>query len=132
MNLGVIVPENTAIHLWGLPRNGRAAQMLIHTRLGAAQVVAAQAPIALRPEPCCCPRRHRSPRETGRSVTTSLNTVFLAGKIALVGRVGIANTTLVAVLERAAEISCAARLPGPGTSGRSSSPSQRPLACSAG
>ena len=38
--------------------------------------------------------------------TTSLNTVFLAlaGIALVVGAVGIANTTLVAVLERAAEI----------------------------
>src|SRR5262249_16736268 len=49
MNLGVIVPESAALKLWGRPHAGSAAQMLIHTRLGAAQVVAAQAPIALRP-----------------------------------------------------------------------------------
>lgn len=108
MNLGVIVPESTAIHLWGLPRNGRAAQMLIHARLGAAQVVAAQAPIALRPDnpKLLSAAAPVSPAKLRRSVTTSLNTVFLAlaGIALVVGAVGIANTTLVAVLERAAEI----------------------------
>jgi putative ABC transport system permease protein len=108
MNIGVIVPESTALKLWGAPRNGVAAQMLIHTRLGAAQVVAAQVPIALRPDN---PRLLSaaapvSPARLRRSVTTSLNTVFLAlaGIALIVGAVGIANTTLVAVLERAGEI----------------------------
>ena len=108
MNLGVIVPESAAIHLWGLPSNGRAAQMLIHTRLGAAQVVAAQAPIALRPDnpKLLAAAAPVSPAQLRRSVTTSLNTVFLAlaGIALVVGAIGIANTTLVAVLERAAEI----------------------------
>ncbi len=108
MNIGVIVPESTALRLWGPPRFGSAAQMLIHTRLGAAQVVAAQVPIALRPDN---PRLLSaaapvSPARLRRSVTTSLNTVFLAlaGIALFVGAVGIANTTLVAVLERAGEI----------------------------
>jgi putative ABC transport system permease protein len=108
MNLGVIVPESTAVHLWGLPRGGLAAQMLIHTKLGAAQVVAAQAPIALRPDnpKLLSAAAPVSPAKLRRSVTTSLNTVFLAlaGIALVVGAVGIANTTLVAVLERAAEI----------------------------
>jgi putative ABC transport system permease protein len=108
MNLGVIVPESTAVRVFGLPHGGVAAQMLIHTKLGAAQVVAAQAPIALRPDN---PRLLSaaapvSPAQLRHSVTTSLNTVFLAlaGIALIVGAVGIANTTLVAVLERAAEI----------------------------
>ena len=47
-----------------------------------------------------------SPAQLRHSVTTSLNTVFLAlaGISLVVGAIGIANTTLVAVLERAAEI----------------------------
>ena len=108
MNLGVIIPESTAVHLWGLPHNGVAAQMLIHTKLGAAQVVAAQAPIALRPDnpKLLAAAAPVSPAQLRRSVTTSLNTVFLAlaGIALVVGAIGIANTTLVAVLERAAEI----------------------------
>jgi putative ABC transport system permease protein len=69
LNLGVTVPESAALALWGPPTTSNPAQLLIHTRLGAAQVVARQVAVAL-----------------------------------LVGAVGIANTTLVAVLERSAEI----------------------------
>jgi putative ABC transport system permease protein len=108
LNIGVIVPESTALRLWGPPRNGIAAQMLIHTRLGAAQVVAAQAPIALRPDnpKLLSAAAPVSPAQLRHSVTTSLNTVFLAlaGIALIVGAIGIANTTLVAVLERAGEI----------------------------
>jgi len=108
MNLGVIVPESAALKLWGRPHAGSAAQMLIHTRLGAAQVVAAQAPIALRPDnpKLLSAAAPASPAQLRHSVTTSLNTVFLAlaGIALVVGAIGIANTTLVAVLERAAEI----------------------------
>ena len=108
MNLGVIVPESAALKLWGRPHAGSPAQMLIHTRLGAAQVVAAQAPIALRPDnpKLLSAAAPVSPAQLRHSVTTSLNTVFLAlaGIALVVGAIGIANTTLVAVLERAAEI----------------------------
>jgi putative ABC transport system permease protein len=108
MNLGVIVPESTALRLWGSPHSGTAAQMLIHTKLGAAQVVAAQAPIALRPDnpKLLSAAAPVSPAQLRHSVTASLNTVFLAlaGIALVVGAIGIANTTLVAVLERAAEI----------------------------
>ncbi len=108
MNLGVIVPESTAVNLFGKPHGGVAAQMIIHTRLGAAQVVAGQAPIALRPDnpKLLSAAAPANPARLRHSVTTSLNTVFLAlaGIALIVGAVGIANTTLVAVLERAAEI----------------------------
>ena len=108
MNLGVIVPESAALKLWGRPHAGSPAQMLIHTKLGAAQVVAAQAPIALRPDnpKLLSAAAPVSPAQLRHSVTTSLNTVFLAlaGIALVVGAIGIANTTLVAVLERAAEI----------------------------
>jgi putative ABC transport system permease protein len=104
----VVVPESTAVKMFGLPHNGIAAQMLIQTKLGAAQVVAAQAPIALRPDnpKLLSAAAPASPAQLRHSVTNSLNTVFLAlaGIALIVGAVGIANTTLVAVLERAAEI----------------------------
>ena len=108
MNLGVVVPESAALKLWGRPHAGSPAQMLIHTRLGAAQVVAAQAPVALRPDnpKLLSAAAPVSPAQLRHSVTTSLNTLFLAlaGIALVVGAIGIANTTLVAVLERAAEI----------------------------
>jgi putative ABC transport system permease protein len=108
LNLGVTVPESTALNLWGKPKPSGVAQMLIHTRLGAAQVVAKQVPIALQPgDPkllsASAPASATSLRH---SVTASLNSVFLAlaGIALFIGAVGIANTTLVAVLERSGEI----------------------------
>jgi putative ABC transport system permease protein len=108
LDFGVAVPEGTALRLWGPPPPGDAAQMLLSTRLGAAGVVARQAPIALRPDNplLLTATAPASPASFQRSVTTSLNTllVALAGIALVVGAVGIANTTLVAVLERAGEI----------------------------
>lgn len=46
--MSVIVPRSTAQELWGPPKDG--ADMLISTRLGAAQQVAREAPFALRPD----------------------------------------------------------------------------------
>jgi putative ABC transport system permease protein len=108
LNLGVTVPESTALRLWGKPASSNAAQMLVHTRLGAAQVVAGQVPIALQPgDPVLLSASApASPTGLRHSVTASLNSVFLAlaGIALFIGAVGIANTTLVAVLERSGEI----------------------------
>jgi putative ABC transport system permease protein len=108
LNLGVIVPASTALRLWGKPGAGRTAFMLIHTRLGAAQVVAGQVPIALRPDnpKLLAAAAPPSPTQLRHAVTTNLNTLFLAlaGIALVVGAIGIANTTLVAVLERTGEI----------------------------
>jgi putative ABC transport system permease protein len=107
LNVGVTVPESAALRLWGAPQAG-AAQMLIHTRLGAARVVAQQSPVAIRPDDPKLLRGAAAPSAAGlqHSVSTSLNSLFLtlAGIALVVGAVGIANTTLVAVLERAGEI----------------------------
>jgi len=108
LNLGVTVPESAALHLWGRPPSYSAAQMLIHTKLGAAQVVAEQAAVALRPDnpKLLTATAPTNQAQLKKSVTTSLNAVFvaLAGVALIIGAVGIANTTLVAVLERAGEI----------------------------
>jgi putative ABC transport system permease protein len=108
LNFGVSVPASTALRIWGPPQPGAAAQMIIHTRLGAAQVVARQVPVALRPDhpQLLTATAPASPAQLQHSVTTSLNTLFLAlAAIAvIVGMIGIANTTLVAVLERVGEI----------------------------
>jgi putative ABC transport system permease protein len=108
LNLGVSVPETTALRLWGPPPAYQAAQMIIHTRLGAAQVVARQIPVALRPDDpkLLTATAPASPAQLQHSVTASLNTLFLAlaGIAVIVGMIGIANTTLVAVLERVGEI----------------------------
>ncbi|MFJ4779860.1 ABC transporter permease [Streptomyces sp. NPDC088762] len=105
--LSVLVPRATAEELWGPPPPG-AASMLIATELGAARQIADLAPLALRPDhpeylkavPPPDPRTLRS------GVTSDLSALFLllAGICLVIGAVGIANTTLVAVLERTAEI----------------------------
>lgn len=106
--LSVIVPETTASNLWGAPAVGDGAKMLIETRLGAAPVVASQAALAARPD---TPDRLAvsappDPHDLRDAVATELNTLFVAlAFVALViGAVGIANTMLVAVLERIHEI----------------------------
>jgi putative ABC transport system permease protein len=108
--LSVIVPDTTAVELWGDPGSGNGAtvQALIETRLGAAQLVARQAPPALRPDQ---PERFRviappDPKQLKRQVDTDLDALFLALALIclVIGAVGIANTTLIAVLERTAEI----------------------------
>lgn len=104
--LGVIVPQRTAETLWGLPKT--PAKMLIETDLGAAQLIGSQAALALRPDDPDVFRVIVPPDPTTLkdNVTGDLNTLFLllAGVSLLIGTFGIANTTLVAVLERIPEI----------------------------
>ncbi|GAA1403504.1 ABC transporter permease [Kitasatospora putterlickiae] len=105
--LSVLVPRGTAAQLWGEPERDRA-KMIISTRIGAAQQIAAEAPLALDPahpeyfKPVPPP----DPRTLRSNVTSDLNQLFLllAGICLVIGAVGIANTTLVAVLERTGEI----------------------------
>lgn len=105
--LGVVIPARTALRAYGAPIE-EPAKMLIETKVGAARVVAEQAPIALRPD---APQKLRAvapadPQSLRGGVTGDLNALFLLlGLISLViGAVGIANTTFVAVLERTGEI----------------------------
>ncbi|MEV7585583.1 ABC transporter permease [Streptomyces erythrochromogenes] len=105
--LSVMVPRTTAEEIWGPPQS-TGTTMLISTDVGAAQQVARLAPTALRPDhpeylkavPPPDPRTLRS------GVTSDLEQLFLvlAGICLVIGAVGIANTTLVAVLERTGEI----------------------------
>ncbi|MFD4761440.1 ABC transporter permease [Streptomyces sp. NPDC058439] len=105
--LSVVVPRTTAEKIWG-PPEGSSAMMLISTELGAAQQVARLAPTALRPDhpeylkalPPPDPRMLRS----GVSGDLSQLFLLLAGICLVIGAVGIANTTLVSVLERTGEI----------------------------
>lgn len=104
----VFIPSNTALNYYGKPDANDPATMLVATRIGAATLVAQQAPIALRPDQ---PRllKSVSPRNVfalEKSVTGSLTSLFLALSLVTlgIGGVGIANTTLVAVMERAREI----------------------------
>ncbi|WP_084718721.1 ABC transporter permease [Streptacidiphilus carbonis] len=108
--LGVLVPSSTAQHLWGNPLQGDAfkARMVIATRTGAADLIAHQAAMALRPDDpsllsAAAPPDPASLRDAVAGDLTGLF-LLLAAICLVIGAVGIANTTLVAVLERTGEI----------------------------
>jgi putative ABC transport system permease protein len=101
----VIMPMGTASSLFGL----EAPDALeIRTVIGAAQLVGGQAGLAVAPNnpdllSVDVPPRPGSMRE---DVSTDVNAVFLAfgGLALLVGGLGIANITLLSVMERVSEI----------------------------
>jgi putative ABC transport system permease protein len=103
-----LVPRRTAEALWGPPDVSNRAQMLVATRIGAAQVVAGQIPLALRPDApgLFTVTPPPDPRALRDAVSTDLGVLFLllAAVCLVIGAVGIANTTMVAVLERVGEI----------------------------
>ncbi|PPS77440.1 ABC transporter [Streptomyces sp. 46] len=105
--LGVVIPTTTALRAYGAPTDA-PAQALIQTRPGAAQLVARQAPLALRPDQPDLMKATPPPDPHGLrdQVNTDLSGLFLVLAVIclVVGAFGIANTTLVAVLERRAEI----------------------------
>ncbi len=101
----VIIPEGTARQYFGLAGPGT---VVVETKIGAAYLVAEQARSALRPDD---PRVLKvevpqEPRRVRDEVQTDLNVMFLllGGLSLLVGAIGIANITLVGVMERTAEI----------------------------
>jgi putative ABC transport system permease protein len=108
----MLIPENTARADYGNPQPGigtqNEAQMVIATRTGAAQAVAKQIAAAELPTD---PGRlvvtsPPSPQNLQSEVSGDLAGLFLILALIslLIGAVGIANTTLVAVLERTTEI----------------------------
>ncbi|WP_165986720.1 ABC transporter permease [Streptomyces sp. YIM 98790] len=106
--LSVVIPRSAARQHWGGPQSGDGAEMLVATELGAARQVAELLPLAL---DAAHPDRFEAvpppdPRTLRSSVGSDLEQLFLllAGVCLVIGTVGIANTTLVAVLERTAEI----------------------------
>ncbi len=106
--LGIMIPGSTALSVWGAPAPTAPAAMMIHTRLGAANVIAAQSPVALRPDhqSLFAASSGLSPSGLRNSVSANLNTLLLvlAAVSLVIGAVGIANITLVAILERRGEI----------------------------
>jgi ABC-type antimicrobial peptide transport system permease subunit len=101
----VIVPEGTAQRLYRLAHPGL---VVVETEIGAASQIARQLPDALRPDN---PRSLKvvSPPEPKRvrdAVQNDLDLLFLilGGVSLLVGAIGIANVTLVSVIERTGEI----------------------------
>jgi putative ABC transport system permease protein len=101
----VLIPDGTAAALYEL---SSPDEVRIRTALGAAQQVGAQAPMALAPN---APegmeaRVPPSPAQVKADVASDVNALFLLlGAVALVvGALGIANVTLLSVLERVGEI----------------------------
>jgi len=101
----IIVPNGTAR---GLFDTGAPAEVHILTEIGAAYLIGEQAPIALNPND---PEKLRvqvppEPQAVRSGVESDVNTLFLVlgGVSLLVGAIGIANVTLVSVLERVGEI----------------------------
>jgi macrolide transport system ATP-binding/permease protein len=101
----ITIPEGTARREFGLTAPG---SVQIETRIGAVEVVVRQTPVALSPTN---PSQLRvaappDPRKLRGGVQNDLNALFLllGGVSLLVGALGIANVTLVSVLERVGEI----------------------------
>ncbi|MGE0226034.1 MAG: ATP-binding cassette domain-containing protein [Acetobacteraceae bacterium] len=101
----IIIPEGTARQYFNLPGPNT---VVVETKVGAAYLIAEQARLALRPDD---PRALRvqvpqEPRRVRDDVQTDLDMMFLllGGLSLIVGALGIANITLVGVMERTGEI----------------------------
>jgi putative ABC transport system permease protein len=104
----VIVPDATVDRLFGSATGRETATVLIDVAPGAAQLIGRQAPLALAPQrpqslQVLVPPEPKSLRRSVESDSTNLFYAMAAISL-LIGTVGIANTTLVAVLERTNEI----------------------------
>lgn len=101
----VVIPEGTATADFQL---GAPEQVQIVTRIGAARLIASQAATALYPNDPTVLRviAPPDPTQVRSAVKHDLNSLFLVlGAVSLlVGAIGIANVTLVSVLERVGEI----------------------------
>jgi ABC-type antimicrobial peptide transport system permease subunit len=101
----IIVPNGTARALFG---TGAPAEVHIRTEIGAAYLIGEQAPVALYPTDPALLRVQVPPEPTAvrEAVKADADTLFvvLGGISLLVGAIGIANVTLVSVLERVGEI----------------------------
>jgi putative ABC transport system permease protein len=101
----ITIPNGTARARYDLAAPAAAH---VATDMGAAQLIARQAPVALdpnRPERLYV-QAPTDPSAVREAVTTDVNAMFLilGGVSLLVGAIGIANVTLVSVLERVGEI----------------------------
>jgi macrolide transport system ATP-binding/permease protein len=101
----VIIPEGTARRDFGL---AGPSTVIVETRIGAAYLIAEQAPSALRPDD---PRALKiqmpqEPRRVRDEIESDVDVMFLllGGLSLVVGAIGIANITLVSVMERTGEI----------------------------
>lgn len=101
----IIVTDGFAQQRLGL---GAPAEVHIETEVGAAELIGGQAPIALAPDRSDQLRVSLPPsaQAVRSSVQSDIDALFLilGGVSLLVGAIGIANVTLVSVLERTGEI----------------------------
>ncbi len=101
----VILPEGTARTVYDLQSPG---SLVVRTAVGAAALIAEQVPVALRPQDptgfvVASPEQRQAARAGVRS-DLELLFLMLGGVSLLVGAIGIANVTLVSVMERIGEI----------------------------
>lgn len=101
----IIVPGGTAAARFGL---AGPTKVVIDTDIGAARLIAGQAPLALRPAEPSALRASSPPEPQGTrdEVSNDVNGIFVVlGLVSLVvGAIGIMNVTLVTVMERTGEI----------------------------
>lgn len=102
---GIVIPDGTARQQFGLEAPG---SVYVDTRIGAATLIGNQAALALSPNnpDLLSVSAPGEPRRVRSDVEGDVNSLFLVlgGVSLLVGAVGIANVTLVSVLERVGEI----------------------------
>ena len=102
---GIIIPDGTARAEFGMEA---PSSVWVDTRVGAARLIAGQAPLALSPNDpdLLSVSAPGEPQQVKSGVEGDVNALFLVlgGVSLLVGAVGIANVTLVSVLERVGEI----------------------------
>lgn len=100
-----IMPQGTAIGEFGLKAPG---VVQVETRVGAVDLITSQAPLSLSPSDTRLLKVNAppDPRLLRSSIKKDLQALFLllGGVSLLVGAIGIANVTLVSVLERVGEI----------------------------
>ncbi len=101
----VMIPEGTAAADYRL---ASPELLLVETDIGATQLIAQMAPLAVRPDAAhvikvAAPAEQRRVRDNVES-DLELLFLFLGGISLLVGAIGIANVTLVSVMERTGEI----------------------------
>ncbi len=101
----VIIPEGTARALYRVPA---PESVVVETRIGAASMLSQQVPLALRPDAASGLKvaSPEQPQKIRAGIQSDLNLLFLmlGGVSLLVGAIGIANVTLVSVMERTGEI----------------------------
>lgn len=111
LSASVILPPTTAADRIGM---ADVTRVLVNTSLGAAHQVARQAPIALSPghEDALTVTAPPDLTKAGNGVEGDVNGLFLVlGLSLIVGAIGVANVTLVTVMERVGKIGLC-RAPG--------------------